>query len=128
MSITEPEIETIPGLHAEINRLARELQAARQAERRNFNWAYALLLRLAVRQLADANAKRENERDWPAGQYWDELNSTSHSIFLHRARDEAGIPHDAFLDPIRDGTYDVTDLYEASNKWHEGGDDGGANA
>jgi hypothetical protein len=81
-------------------------------EERNFRWVYQLLLVLAKRCLADANATRENENDWPSGQEWEDLNSSSHAIFLRQAREEAGIPHEEFLPLVRNGTYDVDDLYD----------------
>lgn len=83
-----------------------------EKELRNFRWAYKLLLALAKRCLADANANREHERDWPAGQQWNELVGSSHAVFLRSAREEAGIPHDKFLEGIRSGEYDVEDLYD----------------
>lgn len=83
-----------------------------ERELRNFRWAYSLLLVLAKRHLADANASLSEPNVWPAGQSWDELNGTSHSIFLRKAREEAGIPHDEFLEPVRSGDYDIDDLYE----------------
>ena len=49
--------------------------------------------------------------EWPAQEEWDDLGGTSKSTFLHRARDRAGIPHDKFLAGIRDGKYDVDDIY-----------------
>lgn len=81
-------------------------------EERNFRWAYQLLLALAKRRLADANVNLESPGDWPGGQEWHEMVGSSHSIFLHAARDEAGIPHEEFLEFIRNGTYDVDDLYD----------------
>lgn len=79
---------------------------------RNFRWAYQLLIALAKRRLADANATRESKDDWPAGQEWHEMVGTSHSIFLRGAREEAGIPEEAFMGVIRSLECDVDDLYE----------------
>lgn len=81
-------------------------------EKRNFRWAYAAIVALAKRKLKEANETRENEDDWPGGQEWNDLAGTSKSIFLHQAREEAGIPHDEFLEGIRSGEYEVDDLYE----------------
>lgn len=95
------------------------LEAVREANdraTRNFRWAYQLLLALAKRRLADANADRESENDWPAGQRWHEMVGTSHSIFLRGAREEAGIPEEAFMGIIRSLECDVDDLYEAAAK------------
>lgn len=84
--------------------------------KRNFRWAYQLLLALAKRRLAEANAAREDDNDWPAGQEWHEMVGSSHSIFLRGAREEAGIPEDAFIRVIRSSECDVDDLYEAAAK------------
>ncbi len=50
---------------------------------------------LSKRCLADANRDREAPNDWPAGQSWSDLVGTSHSIFRHRAWEEAGLDTDA---------------------------------
>lgn len=59
------------------------------------------LVALAKRNLADANASREGEGSWPAGQEWIDLAGSSQGIFMTRARDEAGIPHGDYHDLIR---------------------------
>lgn len=79
---------------------------------RNFRWAYQLLLALARRRLEDAN--KDCGDSWPAGQEWHEMVGSSHSIFLRGAREEAGIPDDAFMGLIRSLEYDVDDLYQAA--------------
>ena len=84
----------------------------RSKEERNFRWAYRLLLAFAQRLLADANDACGGE--WPSGQEWHELSNTSRSIFLHRARVEAGVSGDRFLEGIRSGEYDVADLYQGA--------------
>lgn len=81
-----------------------------------FRWAYALLLALAKRCLADANAECAGTRNWPAGQEWHELVGTSHAVFLRQAREEAGVPHEAFLELVRSGRIDVYDLYAAAER------------
>lgn len=83
-------------------------------EERNFRWAYQLLLALAKRRLADANANLQSPDDWPAGQEWHEMVGSSRCIFLGGARAEAGIPCNEFLEPIQNGTYDVEDLYDTA--------------
>lgn len=90
------------------------------AEELNFRWAYQVLLALAKRRLADANANLESPDDWSAGQEWHEMVGSSHAIFLRQAREEAGIPHDEFLELIRGGTYDVDDLYEKAAPFRRG--------
>lgn len=81
-------------------------------EQRNFRWAYAAVVALAKRNLQQMNDERERPNDWPGGQEWSDLAGTSKSICLRRAREEAGIPHDEFLDGIRSCEYDIDDLYE----------------
>jgi hypothetical protein len=82
-----------------------------------FKWAYRLLLALAVRNLKDANENREDERAWPAGQEWHQLNGSSHGVFLRAAREEAGIlEHDEFLEYIRSGEIDVDGIYDEAIK------------
>lgn len=62
---------------------------------------FRALVALAKRNLADANANREDERSWPAGQEWTDLAGSSQAIFMARARDEAGIPHDAYRELVQ---------------------------
>jgi hypothetical protein len=81
-------------------------------EQRNFRWAYAAILALAKRNLADANEKVKGTRNWPGGQEWHELCGSSHAVFLRAAREEAGIPHAEFLEGVRAADYDVSDLYD----------------
>lgn len=96
---------------------AEELAEARKTATQYFRWAYQLLLALAKRRLADANAENEAKgepNNWPAGQEWHEMVGSSHSIFLRGARNEAGIPEDAFMAVIRSLEIDVDDLYVAA--------------
>jgi len=83
---------------------------AESRELRNFRWAYGLLAALAKEQLRRAN-ETAGPGEWPAGQTWEQLGSSSKAAFLQQARQLAGIPDDEFLDGIRDGTYDVEDLH-----------------
>jgi hypothetical protein len=80
-------------------------------EERHFRWAYMAVVHVAKQKLAQANAAREDEQNWPAGQEWNDLAGSSKSIFLRQAREELGIPHDEFLEGIRSGDYNVDDLF-----------------
>lgn len=100
-----------------------EIERLRQDATQNFRWAYQLLLALAKRRLAEANANLSDPDEWPAGQEWHEMVGSSHSIFLRGARAEAGIPNDAFIELIRAGEYDVDDLYDATLNDKENKDD-----
>jgi uncharacterized membrane protein len=75
-----------------------------------YRWMYAAIICLAKWNLSGANLSCGE--DWPAGQSWKQLNNTSRAIFVRRARQEAGIPDDEFLEPIRSGRYDVEDLWD----------------
>ncbi len=57
-------------------------------------WLVRALVTMAKRELADANATCGD--CWPAGQEWHELGHTSQRVFMRRAREAAGIPHDAY--------------------------------
>lgn len=92
-------------------RLNTQPQEEPSKEERNFRWAYALLVELAKVCLDKANTEAEPGA-WPAGQEWDDLSGTSKSVFLHQARDMAGIPHEEFLAGIRAGEYEVDDLFD----------------
>lgn len=81
-------------------------------ETRNFRWAYSLLIELAKAKLAERNSNLVDKEEWPAGQTWNQLGNTSKSIFLMEAREAAGISHEEFLEGIRDGSYDVDDIWE----------------
>jgi len=74
-----------------------------------FRWAYSLLVVLAKEELKKAH---NDDGEWPMRQEWSQLGGTSRSVFLHRAREAAGIPHDEFLQVIRNGQVDVEDLYD----------------
>ena len=70
-----------------------------------FRWAYRLLIALAKRCQQDEGAMHQ-------GQDWSGIVGSSHSMYLRKAREEAGIPHDEFLGIIRSGKIDVEDIYE----------------
>lgn len=84
-------------------------------EEKYYRWAYKLLVYVAKQELKKLNAKRVNENDWPAGQEWDELGGTSRSIFMKKARGLVGINGDEFLKPIREGKFNVDDIWEDPN-------------
>ncbi len=76
---------------------------------------YAAVVSEAVRCLAEANAEAE-EGEWPAGQSWSDLGSTSRSTFMRQARQRLGIvDHDAFLVPVRTGAVNVDDLWDGDD-------------
>lgn len=73
----------------------------------------ALAKLLLVRQNEeDKRAGREDE--WPAQQAWSDMVSSSHSIFLRRARAEAGIDHQWFAEQVRKHGEVIEELYEAA--------------
>lgn len=81
-------------------------------ELRNFRWAYQFLVALAIRILEDEKRTAE-PGDWPGDMDWTELADSSRSVFLHKAREEAGVSHDEFLAYIRAGMGDeVADIYD----------------
>ncbi|MDD5371684.1 MAG: hypothetical protein PHQ40_21595, partial [Anaerolineaceae bacterium] len=55
-------------------------------------WLVRALVALAKRHLADANSEAQ-DGEWPAGHGWRDLSISSQHIFMHQAREEAGIPH-----------------------------------
>jgi hypothetical protein len=73
-------------------------------QERYFRWAYQLLIALAKRC-------KEDDESMHKGQAWSGMAGTSHSMYLHQARREAGIDHDEFLQVVRNGI-DVTDIYD----------------
>lgn len=82
------------------------------AELRNFRWAYQLLVALAIRNLEEYKRTCE-PGEWPGDQDWEDLVDSSRSVFLHKAREEAGIDHDEFLAYVRAGMGDeVADIYD----------------
>jgi hypothetical protein len=69
-----------------------------------WRWCYALNQAGAQLALALDNAENREagtSNEWPAQQEWTELVSSSHSVFMHRVRDRAFVPHDAFLAYVR---------------------------
>jgi hypothetical protein len=103
--------EWIEELQGDLTAAQERIKALEAAEIRNFRWAYSLMIALAQKLLKEANEKAEDGA-WPNGQEWHELVGTSHSIFFHQARDLAGVPHDEFLENVRNGKYPVDDLCE----------------
>ena len=81
-------------------------------------WLVSSLVALAKRILAEANATPEVQAgDWPAGQKWHQLGNTSQHAFMHRAREEAGIPHDGYRALINAAMDDNAD--ELEDLWRE---------
>lgn len=76
------------------------------------------LIALAKRKLADANANREEENDWPAGQEWNELGGSSQHSFMSAARAEAGIPDDEYR-AIIDAAMIADDKEDLDAIWNE---------
>ena len=62
-------------------------------------WAVRALCALARRILHERNATCGG--DWPAGQDWHELGHTSQHAFMRAAREECGVPHDAYRDAVQ---------------------------
>lgn len=81
-----------------------------ELEKTLWRMLYKSQLALGKRVLADMNANAA-EGAWPAGQKWHECNGSSHAIFFRRAREEAGIDHDAYLKILRhdEDAYDIAD-------------------
>jgi hypothetical protein len=80
-------------------------------EAKFFQWAYAGVVCLAQILLQEANEQLADENDWPAHQKWDELNGSSRSIFLRKARKILGIPDDEFLLIVRSSDVEIDDIY-----------------
>ena len=74
-------------------------------------WLVRTLVTLAKRILAEENATQEVQAgEWPSGQEWHELGHTSQHAFMHRAREEAGIPHEEYRALIEAATMESDDL------------------
>lgn len=95
----------------ECETLKKENARLRSEAERNFRWSYQLLTAFAQYLLADANRLAQDDA-WPAGQAWGDFVGTSRAVFLRLARKQAGIDHDAYLAGIRDGQYDIDDIYD----------------
>ena len=92
-----------------------------EVEKKLWEMLYRSQMALAIMCLDEANRKRENEADWPAGQEWNEMVGSSHAIFCRIAREKAHIDHEAYLDILRnieDAMAIVGPIYEelASDK------------
>lgn len=82
-------------------------------------WFLRALIALAKEELAKAN--KDHNGNWPAGQEWHELNGTSQSVFMHKARERAGIPHEEYLAWIRSytGPEDIEDIWRRAERTTE---------
>lgn len=76
-----------------------------------YRWSYQLMVAFAKELLKRMNEERKHENDWPAGSKWEGLGNSSKSVFLRKARELAGINHDEYLKPVREGKYDVELLF-----------------
>lgn len=85
----------------------RERGAAEKA--RYFRWAYRLLVALAKRILKE---RHNDDGNWPMRMEWHELAPSSCGVFLRAARYEAGVEHEAFLDVVRSGDIEISDIYD----------------
>jgi hypothetical protein len=91
-------------LQAELSTARAALSEAETLNAKFWRWAYALNVAAAKAQLALRNAKlreADEPNTWPAQSEWNELVSSSHSIFLRAMREAAGIDHDDFLAYVR---------------------------
>lgn len=66
---------------------------------------YGRVVEKAKELLSEANRRREDGNDWPAGQRWESLTSSSRGFFLHRARASMDIDHNQFLETLRNWPY-----------------------
>lgn len=89
-----------------------------EAEGAAFVACYRAVLALAKGLLADANranVANGTPDEWPAGQEWNDLVSTSHSIFLRQAREQAGIDDKWFAKMVQRHGDLIEPIYEASH-------------
>ena len=95
---------TRPGSVLDLDELLDRLRGIMSTNNET-KWLLRALVALAKRSLAEANATPEVQAgEWPAGQEWHELGHTSQHAFMHRAREEAGIPHDGYRALIETAT------------------------
>lgn len=78
-------------------------------------WFLRGLIALAKDELAKMNATCGD--NWPAGQGWNDLSASSQSVFMAKARERAGIPHDEYLAWIRNysGDEDIEDIWDRAS-------------
>lgn len=81
-------------------------------------WLVRALVTLAKTKLAEANLAAEDGA-WPSGQKWNELVHTSQHIFMHSAREEAGIPHEEYRKMIDSVMQSPDDAQELDAIWKE---------
>ena len=87
---------------------------------KEIKWLLRALIKLAQRNLADANATEEVQAGaWPAGQRWKDLASSSQHIFMRMATKEAGIPHEEYRKLINDELMDNDQEGELDAIWQE---------
>jgi hypothetical protein len=67
-------------------------------------WAVRALVALAARVLEERH--RTCEGNWPAGQSWNDLGHTSQHTLMQAAREECGIPHEAYREAVKKAMLD----------------------
>lgn len=101
---------TRPGSVLDLDELLDRLRGIMSTNNET-KWLLRALVALAKRSLAEANATPEVQAgEWPAGQEWHELGHTSQHAFMHRAREEAGIPHEDYRALIEAATMGSDEL------------------
>jgi hypothetical protein len=112
-------LDVIATLEAALTETRSRLAAAEAAHRQLLEWAYALMIELAVKCLDETNRTVE-PGEWPNGQEWENLVGTSRSVFLHKARQLAGINHSewrAVIEPqIDDRMVDIWDRKQQASE------------
>lgn len=108
----EAQQRELDAARAELARVVGERDAAMDASRRNLEWAYALMVELAVMNLDEAN-RTAVDNEWPRGQSWDDLAGSSRSAFMHIARKSAGITDAAWREVFEPEVDDrMVDIWE----------------
>jgi len=73
-------------------------------ERKLFRWLYRSQEAFAKHILKKMNEdmkRKWQEKYWPAQQEWDGMVGSSHAIFMRKARQKARIPHEPYLNILR---------------------------
>lgn len=76
-----------------------------ETEKQLWGWLWKSQLELAKKLLKETNenlVKEGREGDWPAMQEWDDMVGSSHAIFLRSARELSCIPHEPYLQILRE--------------------------
>lgn len=83
-----------------------EIATLRQLLTERAQMAHDLLIALAKRCLDDRNNECE-PGEWPNGQSYDQLAQTSRDTLKRMAREEAGVDHAKYVNPLREGLVEV---------------------